>query len=194
MTKAGKLWEAGEQKRFEFSEAAAEVVGSAEPGMPNPQTIALAAEIKRSTSTVYDYAMVGRLWRDMLRRYSSWGEAMRDCVQFGFWRAIAKHYSKGVSLFVCGTWLQEASTFDGTLEEFRDMLPKPTQSNGFGRWVRRLSNLAQDLYHEADGEPDKQRKSALKEAAEAVTRAHEALLGVDASGASTEPPTSKRDS
>jgi hypothetical protein len=113
-------WNDGEASRFGFAIMAAEIVGQYEDGW----TKALAAKIKRSVSTVQNYAKAGVLWRDMLKHYNSRAETLRDELAISFWLPVAVLYVNDEIILSGATqWLERCVKQKWTVEEFRSQLP-----------------------------------------------------------------------
>ena len=117
---AASEWSDGEASRFEFAILAGEIVGKYEDGW----TKALATKIKRSVSTVQNYARVGDLWRDMLKHYNSKAETLRDELAISFWLPVATLYRNDeIGLSGIVQWLERCVKQKWTVEEFRSQLP-----------------------------------------------------------------------
>ena len=176
VVRAAAKWNGAEGERFEFGILAEPIVGSKPLGEANSEVHELATMINRSVSTVYDFAHIGRLWKGVIQRWPSQGEVLRADVSLGFWEAVARLYSKGMPLVECKEWLERAQGDDIILEEFRKQLPRAGEPNPFRRWLKKLSEWSAHLWSLTDKmDISFDRRKAARDAAEALTRAHEAM-------------------
>ena len=155
-------WNDGEASRFEFAIRAAEIVGQYEDGW----TKALAAKIKRSVSTVQNYAKAGVLWRDMLKHYNSKAETLRDELAISFWLPCAVLYvNDEVGLSGIVQWMERCVKQKWTVEEFRAQLPHSRKEEK--PLVETAASLAQMLDWKVNNAPmlgltDKQAKEIIR--------------------------------
>jgi hypothetical protein len=137
-------WREGESNRFEFAVLASEIVGSYEEGA----TKELANKIKRSVTTVQNFAKVGQLWNAMLRAYPSQSEILREELPVSFWLPVARQWSNGeMTLDGVYSWFVLCQKEGWTVEQFRSHLPT---SGGHSEFVKdvnqfkaRLSTMAE---------------------------------------------------
>jgi len=155
-------WNDGEASRFEFAILAADIVGQYEEGW----TKELAAQIKRSVSTVQNYAKAGILWRDMLKHYNSKAETLRDELAISFWLPVAVLYIHDeINLSGAVQWMERCTKQKWTVEEFRAQLPHSRKEEK--PLIESAASLAQMLEWKVINAPmlgitDKQTKEIIR--------------------------------
>ena len=113
-------WYKSESDRFDFAILATSVVGNYEKG----KTQELADKIKRSPTTVQNYAKVGFLWLAMVEKYPSESEAFRDELQTSYWLPVARQWAnEEMTLDGVKSWFDLCIQKGWTVEQFRTQLP-----------------------------------------------------------------------
>lgn len=145
-------WYRSESDRFEFAVLATSVVGNYEPG----KTQELADKIKRSPTTVQNYAKVGFLWLAMVEKYPAEAETFRDELQTSYWLPVARQWANGeMTLDGVKSWFELCVKKGWTVEQFRTQLPTSEGTSEmvksvkqFVAWVDRgMAFIESELIH-----------------------------------------------
>lgn len=125
-----QLLREGEEKRFDLFVEVATIVGNYEEG----KTKDLVKELKRSATTIQNWAKVGKLWEQMLKYYPSDAEILRAELQTSHWLPVARQWANGeMSLDGAYSWLKLCHKEDWTVEKFGSQLPS---SNGTSEMIK----------------------------------------------------------
>jgi hypothetical protein len=173
--RAAALYAKGDACRFDFAILADDIRGTR--GKENPEIQELAQKIKRSVSRVYQLADVGRLWKEAIKLYAKEAEVWRAEIPVAFWEAIARVEVYGFSDYV--HWFKEAEVFEGTVEQFRDLLPRRENRNPFGFSLRWITRRIEEWWHKIDREPASPKKDAMLAVVENAKRLKESLEAVE---------------
>lgn len=124
--KALDAWRRGSDARWEFAEAAADVVGGYEVGA----TLSLAEQIKRRVDTVENHAVAWKLWTKV-KDYPD-AELYRKQLDIGHWIAVARHWrSKKWDEETAFDWLVLARDGGWVVEQLREEISKVYGGKGW---------------------------------------------------------------